>query len=121
MCALPPEDWLPHAVFHLAAGVSKTPPVGNHIHIYKGKTFNFHAAASAAGRLVSVTYNGITRIGQLQDTMPHKADIHNGAIIDLNPAFAREFDVEPPFMLADVTWKWADSPATAITEKIQLT
>jgi hypothetical protein len=64
--------------------------------------------AHAAGRGVSVTYNGKTVHGRMWDTMPHLAQITNGAGIDLNPGFAKAFGVKPPFMLHGVTWEWID-------------
>src|ERR1041385_4447173 len=76
MCALPPEDW-------------------------QAKWGN-----NARGRKVSVTYKGKTVIGELRDTMPHKANIKNGAGIDLIPGFAKAFNVKPPFMLKGVQWEW---------------
>jgi hypothetical protein len=79
MCALPPEDWLA----------------------------KWDSAAAARGQKVSVTYKGQTVIGGLRDTMPHKANITNGAGIDLNPGFAKAFNVTPPFLLDDVEWDWA--------------
>jgi hypothetical protein len=79
MCALPPEDWL-----------SK-----------------WGTAAAARGKKVNVTYQGKTVAGELRDTMPHKANITNGAGIDLNPGFAKAFDQKPPFMLPGVQWDWA--------------
>jgi hypothetical protein len=78
MCALPPEDWLA----------------------------KWQSAPVARGQRVSVTYKGQTVIGELRDTMPHKANITNGAGIDLNPGFAKAFGVTPPFMLSDVGWNW---------------
>jgi hypothetical protein len=78
MCALPPEDWL-------------------------AKWGN---AASARGQKVSVTYKAQIVIGELRDTMPHRANITNGAGIDLNPGFAKAFGVKAPFMLDDVEWNW---------------
>ncbi|HEX7723701.1 MAG TPA: hypothetical protein VF397_16185 [Pyrinomonadaceae bacterium] len=74
MCALPPEDW-------------------------KAK---WGSGQNARGKKVSVTYKGKTVIGELRDTMPHKANIKNGAGIDLNPGFAKAFNVTPPFMLKGV-------------------
>ncbi len=79
MCALPPEDWLA----------------------------KWHSAAAARGKKVAVTYKGQTVIGELRDTMPHRANITNGAGIDLNPGFAKAFGETPPFMLANVQWDWA--------------
>ncbi len=78
MCALPPEDW-------------------------KAK---WGSGKNARGKSVAVTYKGQTIIGELRDTMPHKAKITNGAGIDLNPGFAKAFRVTPPFMLKDVEWEW---------------
>jgi hypothetical protein len=80
MCALPPEDWL-----------SK-----------------WGSSAAARGRQVRVTHRGHTVIGELRDTMPHKAKIRNGAGIDLNPGFARALAVNPPFMLPNVDWEWVE-------------
>jgi hypothetical protein len=79
MCALPPEDW----------------------------QAKWGAGDNARGRKVSVTYNGKTVIGELRDTMPPKAAIHNGAGIDLNPGFAKAFNEKPPFVLEGVKWEWA--------------
>lgn len=78
MCALPPEDW----VLKWGAGIT------------------------ARGKKVAVTFKGKTVIGELRDTMPHKANIKNGAGIDLNPGFAKAFGVRPPFMLSGVKWEW---------------
>ena len=80
MCALPPDDW-------------------------KAK---WGDGAAARGAKVAVTYQGKTVIGELRDTMPAKANIQNGAGIDLNPGFAKAFGVNPPFMLNDVEWNWAE-------------
>ena len=77
--ALPPEDW-------------------------EGK---WGKGDTARGKKVAVTYKGKTVIGELRDTMPRKANIKNGAGIDLNPGFAKAFGVRQPFMLKDVTWEWA--------------
>jgi hypothetical protein len=78
MCALPREDWMPKW--------------GN--------------GASARGKKVAVTYRGKTVIGELRDTMPHKANIKNGAGIDLNPGFGKAFGITPPFLLQGVKWEW---------------
>jgi hypothetical protein len=63
-------------------------------------------AAIARGQKVSVTYKGQTVVGKLRDTMPHRANITNGAGIDLNPGFAKAFGVTAPFMLQEVEWNW---------------
>ncbi|HTS03949.1 MAG TPA: hypothetical protein VMP68_00075 [Candidatus Eisenbacteria bacterium] len=78
MCALPPEDW-----------VEKW-----------GTGFN------ARGRKVAVTYRGKTVVGELRDTMPHRANITNGAGIDLNPGYAKAFGLTPPFLLPGFEWEW---------------
>jgi hypothetical protein len=80
MCALPPEDW----------------------------SAKWGLGSLARGKKVSVTYKGKTVVGELRDTMPHKAKITNGAGIDLNPGFAKAFAVIPPFLIRDVTWDWVD-------------
>lgn len=76
MCALPREDWA-----HLAR---------------------------PAGTLVKVTIlsSGLSVVCQLQDTMPARANIKNGAIIDLNPAAAKALNLKPPF-LKPCVWVWA--------------
>lgn len=79
MCALPPEDWLD----------------------------KWGTDSNARGRKVAVTYKGKTVIGELRDTMPHRAKITNGAGIDLNPGFAQAFAIKPPFLLQEVEWEWA--------------
>jgi hypothetical protein len=81
MCALPPEDWLA----------------------------KWNSAAVARGKKVAVTYKDQTVVGELRDTMPHKANITNGAGIDLNPGFAKAFGETPPFMLKNVQWEWFES------------
>jgi len=78
MCALPPEDWMA----------------------------KWGSGRTARGKRVSVTYRGKTVIGELRDTMPHSANITNGAGIDLNPGFAKAFGLRPPFMIPDVKWEW---------------
>lgn len=62
---------------------------------------------AARGKKVSVKYDGKTILGELRDTMPHLANISNGAGIDLNPGFAKALSVKPPFLLSNVTWNWA--------------
>jgi hypothetical protein len=80
MCALPPEDWLA----------------------------KWGSANKARGKKVAVTFRGKTVIGELRDTMPSKVNIENGAGIDLNPGFARAFNLSPPFMISEVKWEWAE-------------
>ncbi len=79
ICALPPEDW-------------------------KEK---WGDGNTANGKPVEVTWKGKSVLGVMGDTMPSKENIQNGAIIDLNPGFAKEFGIKPPFMISGVSWKWA--------------
>ncbi|MDB5581525.1 MAG: hypothetical protein JWR80_6701 [Bradyrhizobium sp.] len=90
MCALPPEDW-------------------------KGR---WKTGKAARGKRVAVTYKGQTEIGELRDTMPAKANIKNGAGIDLNPGFAKRFGVRQPFMLKNVQWDWADDVVAAAAQPL---
>jgi hypothetical protein len=78
ICALPPEDWM-----------AKWGP-----------------GLNARGKKVAVTYQGKTVVGELRDTMPHRANIKNGAGIDLNPGFAKAFGLHPPFLISGVKWEW---------------
>lgn len=58
------------------------------------------------GTVVIVEANGQTVRAELQDTMPHRANITNGAIIDLNPAACAALGMEPPLMVK-ARWRWA--------------
>lgn len=62
----------------------------------------------AAGRRqpVSVTANGSTIRCLLKDTMPHRANIKNGAGIDLNPDAVKALGFTPPIMIPAI-WSWA--------------
>lgn len=60
---------------------------------------------TARKKKVLVTGNGKSVVAELRDTMPHKANIHNGAIIDLSPDAVRALGWEPPIM-NHVTWQW---------------
>lgn len=60
-----------------------------------------------AGALVLVTHDGQKVVCELQDTMPKRANIKNGAVIDLNPSAAKALGLKPPFMVP-ATWQWAD-------------
>jgi hypothetical protein len=76
----------------------------------KGKEWKLKwgTKAKASGKGVIVTCNGKDVMGRLGDTLPSKSKRLNDALIDLNPGFAKAFGVEPPFMLRDVSWRWAD-------------
>ncbi len=73
--ALPPEDWEEF-----------------------GKT-------GAHFKKVQVRYGDKTVVAELKDTMPHKANIRNGAGIDMNPDTCRALGLEPP-VLTKVSWRW---------------
>lgn len=62
--------------------------------------------AKPAGTLVDVIVRGRTVRCELQDTMPAKANIKNGAVIDLNAAAWKELGFTPPVMEPCV-WRWA--------------
>jgi hypothetical protein len=62
--------------------------------------------AEARGAKVRVRANGRETICELRDTMPHRANIKNGAGIDLNPAACAALGLTPPIMVA-ATWEWA--------------
>jgi hypothetical protein len=54
---------------------------------------------------VHVAANGREVICLLKDTMPHRANIKNGAGIDLNPDAVKALGLKPPIMVAAV-WSW---------------
>jgi hypothetical protein len=75
--ALPPEDWQP----------------------------KYQTARNATGKPVSVTIGGKTVECRIGDTMPHKANITNGAGIDLAPGAQKAFGLKAPFMVS-ASWRW---------------
>jgi hypothetical protein len=77
-CALPPEIWLA----------------------------KWGSGAVARGKPVIVTCNGVTVTALLWDTMPHLANITNGAGLDMGPALVAAVGLTPPVMVA-ATWQWA--------------
>ena len=66
-----------------------------------------HLGSKARGAKVQVEANGKTVVCELRDTMPHKANITNGAGIDLNSAAVKALGLTPPIMIPAV-WKWAE-------------
>lgn len=62
--------------------------------------------SKAPGALVLVTANGKKVVCELRDTMPKRANIKNGAVIDLSPAASKALGLKPPFMVP-CTWQWA--------------
>lgn len=75
--ALPPEDWQPYG-----------------------------ASARKRKVLVSLPDGSRSVVAELRDTLPHKANITNGAIIDMNPDTCAALGLMPPVMV-DVVWSWA--------------
>lgn len=59
---------------------------------------------------VLVKANGRSVVCELRDTMPKKANIKNGAGIDLNPDACAALGLRPPIM-ADATWQWVRQSA----------
>jgi hypothetical protein len=83
MCALPPEYW---AQFGAAA---------------RGKLVEVQPL-NQVGTFLDPSFNTTC---ELRDTMPHLANITNGAGIDLNPAAVAEIGKRPP-MMTRVRWRW---------------
>ena len=54
---------------------------------------------------VQVRYGEKTVVALLKDTMPYKANIKNGAGIDMNPDTCRALGLEPP-VLVKASWRW---------------
>lgn len=79
MCALPVEDWMER----------------------------WGSKQNARLKPVVVTANGKTVVCLLGDTMPRRANIKNGAGIDLSPAAVAAIGKKPPLMIA-ATWSWQD-------------
>lgn len=76
--ALPPEDWAP----------------------------KWGSAGNATGKKVLVSIGNKTVECVIGDTMPHRANIHNGAGIDLAPGAQKAFGLTAPFMV-EAEWRWA--------------
>jgi hypothetical protein len=62
--------------------------------------------SAARGKKVIVVCEGKTVVCELRDTMPAKANIKNGAGIDLNEAAWKALGHKPP-QLRNATWQWA--------------
>jgi hypothetical protein len=62
---------------------------------------------NARGKLVLVKARGKEIICELRDTMPARANIKNGAGIDLNPGACLALGLVPgPSVMVDATWQW---------------
>jgi hypothetical protein len=79
MCALPPEDII-------------------------AKWGSMKARAARRKRVI-VRANDREIVCELADRMPAKADIKNGAGIDLNPAAGKRLGLIPPFLVR-AEWEW---------------
>ncbi len=62
--------------------------------------------SAARGAKVAVTISRKTVVCELRDTMPARANIKNGAVIDLSPAAGAAFGLRPLFMVP-CSWRWA--------------
>lgn len=62
--------------------------------------------AAARKKAVRVRILGREVVCELRDTMPHRANITNGAGIDLSPDTVAAFGLKPPLMIA-AEWQWA--------------
>lgn len=67
----------------------------------------FGSVAVAKHQQVEVTANDKTITCTLKDRMPHRTNITNGAMIDLNPDAVRALGLEPPIMV-NATWRWLE-------------
>lgn len=67
-----------------------------------------HLGLSARGRKVLVKANGKSIVCELRDTMPRRANIRNGAGIDLNPEAVRQLGFKPPIRIHAV-WAWLEN------------
>lgn len=61
---------------------------------------------AARGKKVLVTGNKASVVCELSDTMPHKANVENGAGVDLNEAACHALGMRPPMLLEGCTWQW---------------
>jgi len=65
----------------------------------------WHQLPSARFAAVEVAANGERTIAKLKDTMPHLANIHNGAVIDMSPDLCASLGVTPPVMIK-AAWRF---------------
>lgn len=63
------------------------------------------SVAAGKHKPVVVLHSGIQCVCVLADLMPHRANITNGAICDLNPAAAKALNLSPPFLVPG-SWRW---------------
>lgn len=67
---------------------------------------DWKAAKKRGGAKVQIYYQGVIIEAILGDTMPARANIKNGAGIDLNPAASAALGLKPPFLVEGVKWQW---------------
>ncbi len=65
------------------------------------------SVSAAKHKPVKVTCNGRDIICTLKDRMPHRKNIHNGAVIDLSPDSVSALGLHPPIMI-HCAWSWVD-------------
>jgi hypothetical protein len=82
---------------------TRTPWVALPVEDWKGR---FGTKAKAHKARVRVTIGKRTVVCILGDTMPHRSNITNGAVIDLAPGAQAAFGLFPPF-LVPCEWEWA--------------
>lgn len=68
---------------------------------------DWQEANKVGGSIVRVSFGSITVDCVLGDTMPRRANIKNGAGIDLNPAAVEAFGLRPPILKDGFSWEWA--------------
>lgn len=73
---------------------------------YEDWQARYGTKAKAHKAKVKVTINGKTVVCLLGDTMPHKANITNGGVIDLAPGAQTAFGLRAPFKVK-ASWEWA--------------
>jgi hypothetical protein len=62
--------------------------------------------SAARNKLVEIDHDGTMVVAELRDTMPHRANITNGAGIDLSPDTCKALGISIPAD-AQVRWRWA--------------
>jgi len=73
---------------------------------YEDWQARYGTKAKAHKAKVKVTISGKTVVCLLGDTMPHKANIANGGVIDLAPGAQAAFGLQPGFKVR-ASWEWA--------------
>jgi hypothetical protein len=66
------------------------------------------ASRCALYRQKTEAQSGERELWHAERRLPHRANIENGAGIDLNPGFAKAFGLHPPFLIPGVRWEWGE-------------